>query len=351
MNKMGIVVAWLALAISVVVVIGTLALSDRLVDLENGRIPGSAEDSVRPDEIAKLSQRIAALEMRQAPGTGDLSPLKAKIDTLSVRLSDLEERRQPGAVDLSPLRAEIGKLSNRLLRLEQRRAPDGAGSSSLAADIRGLSDRLNNLERRPPAKAVFPMPLVTQMSKLSERLAELERRPPEKFDPSRLEAEIGKLGTRLADLERRAPKTFDPSPLKTEIDKILDQQAKFEKIWSEWPPQRKKPEILGQVYFATGRSDISEPEKEKMRVWAQSLKSSGKRLTVLGFADRVGSPEFNRGLSLQRAAAVRNYFVAQGVEQTILSSIVGLGEDSIPIRTEDGIAEPQNRTVLIYVYE
>ena len=76
---------------------------------------------------------------------------------------------------------------------------------------------------------------------------------------------------------------------------------------------------------------------------------SGKQaatLTVIGHADRSGSPKYNQGLSQRRANTVKGALVAEGIPGgSISTSAKGESEPLVP--TADGVREPQNRRVHI----
>lgn len=70
------------------------------------------------------------------------------------------------------------------------------------------------------------------------------------------------------------------------------------------------------------------------------------RLDVTGHADRSGTPAYNQALSDKRGAAVKNALVQLGVPASQIS-VIGKGEVSPLVPTEDGVREPQNRRVEI----
>jgi outer membrane protein OmpA-like peptidoglycan-associated protein len=139
---------------------------------------------------------------------------------------------------------------------------------------------------------------------------------------------------------------FDSKPLEDKIAVLRGEIDKFASV-----PTLVKPRLLGQVYFGPNSVQLTESEQTKVQSWVNSFGSSVTGLQLFGFADRLGSPEYNRSLSLRRAAAVRNLFLKFGIESPIISSINGLGEDGAPVTTKDETREPLNRTVMIFVYK
>lgn len=72
------------------------------------------------------------------------------------------------------------------------------------------------------------------------------------------------------------------------------------------------------------------------------------RVLVTGHADRSGSELRNLDLSGRRAAAVHDYLMGRGVPVEIVST-EARGETQGMVATRDGVAEPQNRRVEIFV--
>ena len=91
-----------------------------------------------------------------------------------------------------------------------------------------------------------------------------------------------------------------------------------------------KIEILQQVRFATGKSDIL-PESFNLlqQVVDAIIKNNVRRVKVEGHTDNRGVKAANQVLSEDRARSVMNYLVAQGIDKDRMES-VGYG-DSKPI--------------------
>ena len=69
-------------------------------------------------------------------------------------------------------------------------------------------------------------------------------------------------------------------------------------------------------------------------------------VNVNGFADTVGDRAYNQQLSQQRAEAVADELVRNGVEPLRISPR-GFGETNLRVQTPDGVNEPRNRRVEI----
>ena len=69
---------------------------------------------------------------------------------------------------------------------------------------------------------------------------------------------------------------------------------------------------------------------------------------LTGYADRAGSQDYNRALSVERAMAVLDVLSAKGVDAKHVE-VIGVGENDLAIATKDGVFEAANRRVEILV--
>jgi outer membrane protein OmpA-like peptidoglycan-associated protein len=91
-----------------------------------------------------------------------------------------------------------------------------------------------------------------------------------------------------------------------------------------------KIEILQQVHFETGKARIlADSFNLLQQVVDAAIKSNVKRIKVEGHTDNRGDKAANQALSEERARAVADYLVAQGIEKTHVEA-AGYG-DSKPI--------------------
>jgi OOP family OmpA-OmpF porin len=113
-------------------------------------------------------------------------------------------------------------------------------------------------------------------------------------------------------------------------------------------PAAVQPETY-VVYFDFDKSNVK-PEAAQIldRAIADAKEGGTPSISVTGHADRSGSEDYNLGLSLRRADAVREYLINGGVtaEQITVS---GRGEAEPAVPTADGVQEPRNRRVEIIV--
>jgi outer membrane protein OmpA-like peptidoglycan-associated protein len=101
------------------------------------------------------------------------------------------------------------------------------------------------------------------------------------------------------------------------------------------------------VFFGHNKSSLTAEAQDVIRQAAAAAKEFGSAtITVVGHADRSGTPKYNMGLSQRRAGVVKGALVAEGIEGgKITTSAKGEGEPMVA--TDDGVREPQNRRVHI----
>lgn len=106
---------------------------------------------------------------------------------------------------------------------------------------------------------------------------------------------------------------------------------------------------MSDVLFDTGKYTLKPGAREKLAKVAGILMAHpGLKIEVEGHTDNVGGPEFNQRLSEDRAYAVRDYLVSQGVPAALISAS-GFGK-STPVATNSTAeGRQQNRRVELVV--
>jgi outer membrane protein OmpA-like peptidoglycan-associated protein len=106
---------------------------------------------------------------------------------------------------------------------------------------------------------------------------------------------------------------------------------------------------MADVLFDTGKYDVRPGTREQLaKLSGILLAHPGLQLEVEGHTDSTGSDELNQKLSEQRASAVREYLVAQGLASDAVASR-GFGK-TMPVASNDSAAGRQkNRRVELIV--
>jgi OOP family OmpA-OmpF porin len=101
------------------------------------------------------------------------------------------------------------------------------------------------------------------------------------------------------------------------------------------------------VFFDFAKYNLTPEALDIVNSAAAGIKP-GATVHVIGNTDTVGSAEFNFRLGQQRADAVANQLMADGVSPSAITT-ESRGEESPLVPTGDGVAEPQNRRAEIVV--
>ncbi len=74
------------------------------------------------------------------------------------------------------------------------------------------------------------------------------------------------------------------------------------------------------TYFAFDHADLTLDAQHKLDLILERARNvENPSIRIVGFADPIGSPDYNLSLSQRRADAVRTYFIEQGVPENELS--------------------------------
>ena len=103
-------------------------------------------------------------------------------------------------------------------------------------------------------------------------------------------------------------------------------------------PKRVKRRInlSSDAYFEFDSATLTEDGKRKLEQMARQIRNAEEpSLRIVGHTDRIGPEDYNMKLSRDRAQAVRDYLVQQGVPEQVMS-VTGRGEAD-PIERCEGL--------------
>lgn len=155
-----------------------------------------------------------------------------------------------------------------------------------------------------------------------------------------------KFGARERTEVAKAPQ---PIAIEPRVEPVPD-PAPVAEIAPAAPPPPPAPVINRgpfAVYFDWDSSFVSTDARNVIRqAIIESDKVDRVTIEVDGHADRSGPNGYNDNLSFERATAVKEALIANGVDADIIM-IEGHGERMPEVRTDDGVRERQNRRVTI----
>lgn len=112
--------------------------------------------------------------------------------------------------------------------------------------------------------------------------------------------------------------------------------------------QPKRPTSF-MLYFVSGTDELTLDSKVMLEVVKLELKSrSSPEITAIGHTSTKGRSLDNDTLSLERATTMRRVLIEAGISGEYFT-IAGRGERELLIPTADGVDEPRNRRVEIFV--
>lgn len=139
------------------------------------------------------------------------------------------------------------------------------------------------------------------------------------------------------EIGRGAPRTYTALP---------DAARKgYETALAARPP---KPARF-TLQFVEGSDELTAPSKQAFEdALAELARHPAADIVVVGHTDSVGSDAFNDTLARQRAESVRAAIIRRGIAADSVVA-VGRGKREPLVPTPEGVAEPRNRRVEIYV--
>ena len=185
--------------------------------------------------------------------------------------------------------------------------------------------------------------------------ADIERATREKADAeSARAAAIAQQQAALAESEkaRLAAQESDRLRLKAEAEKTelrAELLRQFNLILETRDTARGLIVNMSDVLFDTAKSTLRPGAREKLaKVSGVILGHPGLRLEVEGHTDSVGGDEYNQRLSEQRAAAVRDYLVKEGLAGGSIA-VRGFGKTQPVVSNDTAAGRQRNRRVELVV--
>jgi len=173
---------------------------------------------------------------------------------------------------------------------------------------------------------------------------------------SQTKSDLGETRTELATSERSGMRTAEQ--LEVERQARMSAEAKLAGAMKDLATVAAVKEetrgvvitLSGGVLFASGKYALLNTAKAKLDQIAAALmaQDGNKRMVVEGHTDNIGSDQTNQPLSVNRAAAVRDYLVSRGVDAEKIGA-VGLGATKPIVDNKTSENRANNRRVEIVI--
>lgn len=134
---------------------------------------------------------------------------------------------------------------------------------------------------------------------------------------------------------------------KKELEAI--EGAKVETVQDVNNLQAIKVTFDNGILFATNKSELSAASRDALTKFANSLKNSPDTdVTIYGHTDNTGTRAVNERVSKERADAVANYLVGQGISRSRIKT-EGLAYDQPVADNGTAAGRAQNRRVEVFI--
>lgn len=134
---------------------------------------------------------------------------------------------------------------------------------------------------------------------------------------------------------------------KKELEAI--EGAKVETVQDVNNLQAIKVTFDNGILFATNKSELSTASRDALTKFANSLKNSPDTdVTIYGHTDNTGTRAVNERVSKERAEAVANFLVGQGISRSRIKT-EGLAYDQPVADNSTAAGRAQNRRVEVYI--
>jgi outer membrane protein OmpA-like peptidoglycan-associated protein len=288
--------------------------------------------------IALRAERAEALENERQAGIARENAEKQKADEARMHAED--EARARRQAELDRLQAEQAKTEALTLAQNAQRDAETARMEKEAAN-RAKADALQAKADADQARVAADQARAAAVAQQQQLSAEADR--------ARSEADRAKSAAADADRMRM---DADRMRMKAEQDQaalrqqLLDQ---FNAILQTRDTARGLIVNMSDVLFDTARYTLKPGAREKLaKVSGIILGHPGLKIAVEGHTDSVGGDEYNMKLSENRAGAVRDFLVAQGVSPGGITS-QGFGKTMPVADNSTAAGRQQNRRVELVV--
>jgi outer membrane protein OmpA-like peptidoglycan-associated protein len=271
------------------------------------------------------------------------------------------ERREAEQEKLERARAEAER-ANALLEQEKakRKAAEEASLRAAAENERRKAEEAERLAREQAEKEKLER--AKAEAERTKALLEQEKAKRKAAEEARLRAAAEAERQRALAVEldaKKAAEAAENAAREAELQRKMAEEEKaqlrakllkqFNMVLETRDTERGLVVNMSDVLFDTGRYTLRQEAREKLaRISGILLNYPELRIQSEGHTDNVGSLELNQELSQQRADAVREYLISQGIPA---SSIASVGKNfSMPVASNDSSEGRQkNRRVELIV--
>jgi outer membrane protein OmpA-like peptidoglycan-associated protein len=311
----------------------------RQAEVENLREEYAVARTRGEDASAELTRLRSSLENEQRELTAArqayvdaeqrASQLKGQVDAMQQELARAGAEREQMRTQLADVSGQRGTVQAQLASLTQLKEEADGRIAKLSNELTTLQAELSQtIDVRNAAQ--------TQAKTLTEKLGAAQK-------------EIDNLTLARAEVESRASNLRQQ--LSSTTDQVLDLSEEMRRLRDQVRGQdltqlAALPKTLAKgVTFEHRRTTLSEDSKKLLDEAAAILhKYPEVKVSIEGYTDSVGKPDFNRLLSEHRANVVRDHLIERGIEEDRLVA-VGRGAENPIVSNATPYGRALNRRI------
>ena len=152
-------------------------------------------------------------------------------------------------------------------------------------------------------------------------------------------------GVTVLDVPMTAARVDSQGRVEKEAITQAEVDQNFAEVLAALPPQP----ISFTLYFEEGSTVVLKDSKNTlMELFAEVARRQAAEVEVVGHTDTLGKASDNDRLSEERAQAVREMLIEQGLKSNFIRA-VGRGSRKLLVPTPENVREPRNRRVEVIV--
>ena len=149
----------------------------------------------------------------------------------------------------------------------------------------------------------------------------------------------------VLDQPHKEARVFSADNVSTRQSDSKAVERRYGKLLAAAPP----PVLRHTLHFNIGTAQLTDESLKKLQdVLEEAMQRPGGEIVITGHTDALGDLRTNDALSLRRALAIREMFIARGFDPQRVDA-AGRGEREPLHPTADGVSEPRNRRAEIIV--
>jgi outer membrane protein OmpA-like peptidoglycan-associated protein len=289
----------------------------------------------------ELYEADNALRIAQDAGADKYAPEIMKQAMLDLQnASDLDSNKhRDEKMEITEAREAVERAEDARVASLRKQAVEAAAATVVAKDL-AQADAAQSQQQAAQAQ------LEAQQSQMQAEQAKLQAQQAQaakaQADAARAQAEA-----EAAEAKAKADEASKVAQSAEEVREKLRQQLNSVLATSE--TARGLIVNMSDVLFDTGKYTLKPSTQVSLAKVAGILEAyPGLKVQVEGYTDSVGSDDFNQKLSDNRAAAVKDFLVSQGVSPNNISS-QGFGKNDPVADNSSASGRAQNRRVNMVV--